>query len=109
MGAGAGTSPQRLSELLCASPATAARAEMKRTGSKAAGCAAALPPKGMDSSVGEERQETAAATRANGSLFYLWDKKEYRNQVPKTRCLHLAAQRLIISDVLQGDVWLNYH
>lgn len=42
---------------------------MKRTGSKAAGCAAALPPKGMDSSVGEERQETAAATRANVLYF----------------------------------------
>lgn len=76
---------------------------------KQPGFAAVLTPQGMGSSVGEERQGTAAASRANGSLFYLQDKKEYRNQVPKMRCLHLAAQRLIISDVLQGDVWLNYH
>lgn len=66
-------------------------------------------PKAVGRGAGEERQETAAAARANGSVFYLQDKKEYGNQVPKMRCLHLTAQRLIIFDVLQGGVWLNYH
>lgn len=83
---------------------------MKRTGGvKQPGFVAVLLPKGVGSGVGEERQETAAAARANGSLFYLQDKKEYGNQIPKMRCLHLAARRLIILDVLQGGVWLNYH